>query len=246
VINISNNINILIYDEGSPVCSSIEDVLRQSGMNVCVVRSEIEFERMRCRNDFDIVLINISDKLECSRSIYLFEKVRRDNRIGIVAVASARYAGMKMFVLSLGADAYFEMPINIKEIELAIRNLYARIRGIGGPAQSKCWLLDVEKWLLVSPNGNSQRLSQAEFVVISRLASNAGKPVSRESLLEDLGHRQTADGSGRSLDVLISRLRRKFSYTRQMLPVQSARGIGYVFPGVVVQGKTAEIFLSQS
>ena len=69
------------------------------------------------------------------------------------------------------------------------------------------------------------RLSASEARLLNHLAQNAGLPLSRHSLTRELG----LDGGGRTIDVQVARLRRKFEpdpkYPRYL---RTVRGKGYV------------------
>ena len=199
----SIGVNAIIYEIGFSFRKTIKKFLIQHGMNVWVARNTTEIDHIKSKHTIDVVLIELSFEMINVSDMHIFERVRRDdNDIRIVVFASNRDTGMRMFMRSLGVDIYFEMPCNLKEVELSIRNLCAKGKGTLRAPQSSYWLLDLDKWQLIAPNGHSQRLSQSEFVVISRLAFSAGEAVSREKLLEDLGCKLSA--GGRSIDVLIS------------------------------------------
>jgi DNA-binding response OmpR family regulator len=85
---------------------------------------------------------------------------------------------------------------------------------------------------LATPDGEEARLSAAEYRLVAALVTDAGQPLSRDTLLTALGRRPNGDGD-RSLDVLISKLRRKFDSAT--VPIQSVRNVGYVFPKPVTQ-----------
>jgi two-component system torCAD operon response regulator TorR len=229
-------IKVLIFEGEDSARNLVTNFLTHSGMMAKDAKSAHEFEELRKQQHPDVIALGLNAPTVYELS--LVEQVRKEGNCGIIILSSNCENSIRMLTLSLGADNYFEKPINLKELEFSIRNLYERIRKPEEEKKEGQWLFDADNWLLTAPNGDNQRLSEAEYMVISRLSDMPGHPVSREHLLEELNTREKNNiGNDRSLDVLISRLRRKFSYTRQMLPVQSARGYGYVFPGVTVVGE---------
>jgi DNA-binding response OmpR family regulator len=102
------------------------------------------------------------------------------------------------------------------------------------PAEDAEWIFDADAWTLVSPDGERVRLSAAEHGVISLLTDAPGQPVPRDHLFVALRKIQSGPDD-RSVDLLVSRLRRKFSTSAFRLPIQSVRGVGYVFPMPVVR-----------
>jgi len=99
------------------------------------------------------------------------------------------------------------------------------------PAQ--VWFFDAKQWTLTSPDGRRVSLSSAEYGLLTVLAATPGQPVERAALFQALG-RDASGPDDRSIDLLISRLRRKFESSDFALPVKSVRGIGYVFPEPVI------------
>lgn len=67
------------------------------------------------------------------------------------------------------------------------------------------------------------RLTDAELQLLTVLAARAGEPVSREDLAE-----LTSAGMERSVDVQVTRLRRKIEPNpKEPVHIQTVRGIGY-------------------
>ena len=67
------------------------------------------------------------------------------------------------------------------------------------------------------------RLTDAELQLLTALAARAGEPVSREELAQI-----TSAGMERSVDVQVTRLRRKIEPNpKEPIHIQTVRGIGY-------------------
>lgn len=106
------------------------------------------------------------------------------------------------------------------------------------PAQ---WTLNLASWELTAPNGNAIELSSAEYLMLLPLLEHPGRPNSRDIINARLGKPRLGIDN-RSLDVLISRIRRKIEVgTGIPLPLRAARGAGYVFTGAaqVIGGLSA-------
>ena len=102
---------------------------------------------------------------------------------------------------------------------------------LGTHEERSGWNLDVHSWLLTAPNGRSVDLSSAEYQILLSLLEVPGQTCSREDLNERLGKPHLGPDN-RSLDVLVSRLRRKAeNETSLPFPLRAARGAGYVFAG---------------
>jgi two-component system, OmpR family, response regulator len=64
------------------------------------------------------------------------------------------------------------------------------------------------------------------------LCEHGGRVIARERLIE-LSRTRLGDSSDRSVDVLISRLRRKLSTAGSAAPIATVRGIGYMLKAPV-------------
>jgi DNA-binding winged helix-turn-helix (wHTH) protein len=98
----------------------------------------------------------------------------------------------------------------------------------------KGWRLSRTAHTLKSPKGKVVRLSSGEFAILSALIVRAPDFVSKDDLVKlvtatKAGH--TSASSLRSLEVMISKLRRQFSETDHPLPIKALRHVGYVFHG---------------
>ena len=87
------------------------------------------------------------------------------------------------------------------------------------------WRLDRRRRELTDPAGAAVDLSGAEHDLLVTFLENAQRVVGRERLLE-LSRTRLADSSDRSIDVLVSRLRRKLG---QDDLIRTVRGVGYMF-----------------
>jgi len=128
--------------------------------------------------------------------------------------------------LSLGADDYLAKPFEPQELLLRIEAILRR----AGARPSATRMLelggcrfDLDRGEL-SRDGELIRLTEAETVLLRRLAANAHAAVDRLDLA-----RETADPSGRAVDVQVTRLRRKIEPDpKAPRYLQTVRGVGYM------------------
>jgi DNA-binding response OmpR family regulator len=77
-------------------------------------------------------------------------------------------------------------------------------------------------------------LTGAEFDLLATFLNNPQRVLGRERLIE-LSRTRLADSSDRSIDVLVSRLRRKLQAVGSETPIVTVRGVGYMFKAEVAR-----------
>ena len=134
----------------------------------------------------------------------------------------ARRAGF----LTRGADDYMSKPFEPRELALRIDAILRRTGGKPiGPKEVRLGgaTFDMER-LELTRDGAPQRLTEAEAQLLKTLALHAHAPVERMSLSPD-----TADITGRAVDVQVTRLRRKLEADpKNPRYLQTVRGVGYM------------------
>ncbi|WP_374652327.1 winged helix-turn-helix domain-containing protein, partial [Rhizorhabdus sp.] len=137
--------------------------------------------------------------------------------------------------LEIGADDYLPKPFSTRELMARVR---AVLRRGGMDRQSDVsrrneasfdgWTVNFPRRELTSPTGAIVDLTGAEFDLLSSFVHNAQRVIARERLIE-LSRTRLGDASDRSIDVLVSRLRRKLQSAGKDAPITTVRGVGYMF-----------------
>jgi len=127
--------------------------------------------------------------------------------------------------LTAGVDDYLAKPFEPRElllrIEAILRRAGPRDTGPSSLSLGDC-AFDIERGELTR-DGAQIRLTEAEIELMRRLAKSANAPVDRLELARD-----TADVTGRAVDVQVTRLRRKIeSDPKNPRYLQTVRGVGY-------------------
>jgi len=178
-------------------------------------------------NPFDLLVVDIMlpgmDGFECCREL------RKASAVPIIMVTARTDTHDVVAGLEAGADDYVTKPFEPKELAARIRALLRRARS-GEPALLQLDLGDLEilpEAGVVRRHGEEVHLTRTEFLLLCELASNAGKVLSREQLLERVWSYDYF-GDGRLVDVHVRRLRTKIeSDPSEPRHVLTVRGLGY-------------------
>jgi len=222
---------ILLVEDDERIRASMRLSLEDEGYEVEEAgtgEDAIEAHSQALSSDpFDLLVVDIMlpgiDGFECCREL------RRASAVPIIMVTARTDTHDVVAGLEAGADDYVTKPFEPKELAARIRALLRRARS----NDSSLVALDFGELEILPEAGVVRRageevhLTRTEFLLLCELATNAGKVLSREQLLERVWSYDYF-GDGRLVDVHVRRLRTKIerdpSDPRHVLTV---RGLGY-------------------
>jgi two-component system OmpR family response regulator len=174
-----------------------------------------------------------------------------DSDLLIIATGVGPDPERRIAVLHAGADACYAAATAQNELAALLHSLHKRLPatapGAVAPAVGPSWLsvlsptppgkglwrlVDCGQWL-ASPDGKMLALTTSERVVMARLLAQPGQPLHRDDIASQAWSGDVTDlcPQPRSVDVLISRLRRKAEAQGIYLPLLAVRRWGYMFMG---------------
>lgn len=169
----------------------------------------------------------------------LCRDVRARSEVPVILVGANSSEVDRVVALELGADDYINKPYSARELAARLRAVLRRGRGeraIGLPRQSMAffdgWTVDFSRRSLADPAGATVGLTAAEFALLGVLLDHPQIVLTRARLMELAGVRD-APSSDRSIDVLVSRLRRKLQWGNEPAPIVTVRRAGYMFSAAV-------------
>jgi len=225
---------VLVVEDDPGLRTLLMRTLKENGFQALSAGSGPEM--MRCLEGATVDMILLDVMLPGSNGFDLCRAVRQTSDVPIIIVSARGDEADRLVGLELGADDYVPKPFSAKELIARIRATLRRTRGQVGPAARPTraqlsfagWIADPAARELLSPEGVSVELSGAEFDLLLAFLSHPQRVIGRERLLE-LSRARLAEASDRSIDVLVSRLRRKLSGASDgNAVIRTVRGVGYM------------------
>lgn len=223
--------SILVVDDDPEIRRLLSRFLAEQGFRVSAAGSRKEFDTRIADGQFDLVILDVmlpdGSGLDICRSLR-----SRNPGICIILVTALKEEVDRIVGLELGADDYLGKPFSPRELVARIR---AVLRRAGETAPSttsrECYrfagyVADPLGRTVVGPAGQVLDLTGAEFQLLQVLLDRPGRVLSRDQLL-DLTQGREASVVDRSIDVLISRIRRKFRDCGDEDIVKTVRNGGY-------------------
>lgn len=214
-------------------------VLRENGFEATSARDGRDMLTALQENTFDLILLDVM--LPGRNGLDLCRDIRKSSQVPIIMISAHAEEIDKVLGLEIGADDYVPKPFGAKELLARIRAVLRRAKAepdqgtIGRAPQDVVafdgWRLDRRRRELLDPSGADVDLSGAEHDLLVTFLENPQRVIGRERLLE-LSRSRLSDSSDRSIDVLVSRLRRKLGQEDAEL-IRTVRGVGYIFTATV-------------
>ncbi len=182
----------------------------------------------------DLIVLDIM--LPGTSGLDLCRMIREKSRVPVIFISARGSETDRVVGLELGADDYLSKPFGARELIARVRAVLRRHNDDGGSAEKSSrgllhfdgWTVNLPRRELLSPSGAVVDLTGAEFDLLVSMCDHSGRVIARERLIE-LSRTRLGDSSDRSVDVLVSRLRRKLSTEGHKAPIITVRGVGYMF-----------------
>lgn len=229
----SGEARILLVEDDDGMRLLVARVLRESGFSVTGCRSGAEMWSLLPGTDVDLVLLDVM--LPGASGLDLLRALRAKSTVPVIMLSARSEEADRVLGLELGADDYIAKPFGRPELLARIRAVLRRAAIAPAPAAARAervtfdgWRLDLRSRALTDPEGAAVDLSGAEFDLLQVFLDRPGRVLAREQILE-LSRGRLAAPSDRSVDTLVSRLRRKLEPPEGRAPViKTVRGSGYM------------------
>lgn len=217
--------HILVVDDDDRIRELLKKFLIGCGARVSAAPDAESARKFLGSFDFDLLIVDVMMPKEDGFS--LLESVRRGSSVPVLLLTARGLPEDRIRGLGLGADDYVPKPFEPAELALRINNILRRTsarNGGDGPTEVRFGpnVFHLGRGELTC-DGVAVRLTEAEATLLKILAARGGETITREELA-----RRTSAGLERSVDVQVTRLRRKLEADpRAPIFLQTVRGMGY-------------------
>ena len=154
--------------------------------------------------------------------------------IPVMVISSKDTPLDRILCLELGADDFLMKPFELREMLLRIRRLIKLIPPDDGSKVPSSVLgfgtfnLDLVERTVTKSSGVTSKLTDAEFRLLRLFVENPQTVLDRKRIGLEIFQRSFMDNS-RSIDVLVSKLRKKIDNPNGASTITNVRSTGYVF-----------------
>ncbi len=218
--------HLLIVDDDDRLRELLKQFLARAGFRVSVAASAAAARRLLDTLEFDLLVVDVMMPGEDGFSLtrWLRAQPRPIGAIPVLILTARGLPGDRIEGLQLGADDYLAKPFEPRELSLRIEAVLRRVTPpADGPIILGACQFDPARGELTA-EGEVVRLTEAEIRLLRRLAIAAHSAVDRLDLARD-----SADPTGRAVDIQVTRLRRKIEADpANPRYLRTVRGVGYM------------------
>jgi two-component system OmpR family response regulator len=243
--NVENAGHVLVVDDDREIRDLLGRFLTKHGYRVTGAPDGKEMRRVLADWNIDLVVLDLM--LPGEDGLSLCRDLRAKSQIPVIMLTMMGEETDRIIGLEMGADDYLPKPFNPRELLARMKAVLRRAQcAPATPAAARRkivrfagWKLDLGLRRLESPQGLVVDLSAGEFDLLVALVEHPQRVLNRDQLL-DLTHGRAEAPFDRSIDMQVSRLRRKIEVDpKEPELIKTVRGGGYIFSAAVVQDETA-------
>jgi two-component system OmpR family response regulator len=229
---------ILVVDDDGEILSLVARFLRANGFRVHTARNGPEMGEALRHAAIDLIVLDLM--LPGRNGLDLCRDLRRTSSIPVIMLTAKGEETDRIIGLEVGADDYLPKPFNPRELLARMNAVLRRSRAPGQPLATRSgrsvlfagWRLDTLKRELSDPRGIVVDLSTGEYDLLLAFLEAPQRVLTREFLL-DAARNRSLEAFDRSIDVQVSRLRRKLDGIEDL--IKTVRGAGYLFAADVTR-----------
>ncbi len=227
--------SVYVVDDDPDLRRLVVDTLSEYGFAAAGFRLGRDLLAAIRREAPDLCVVDLG--LPDMDGLALLRELCGDVRFGVIILSGRGGASDRVLGLELGADDYVTKPFEPRELVARVNSYLRRhdrlcaLASPAGPGKAHFaeWTLDAANLTLQAEDGRTETLSRAECDLLMAFLGAPKRVLSRDRLMGDECERDDQPYD-RSIDVRISRLRRKLGDDpRSPRLIKTVYGVGYLF-----------------
>lgn len=239
---VAEKARLLIVDDDTGLRETLADFFEIEGYHILQAGNVVEAQVQLKEGEPDLLLLDIN--MPGGDGLTFATQMRAHSATPIIILSGKGAMIDRVVGLEVGADDYVAKPFELREVLARVRAVLRRARA---PAVARTGeVLPEERHARFGPfvftpgrrsiataAGQAIDLTGAEFNLLAAFIDRANRVLSRDAIA-DVTHKDDWEGFDRSIDTLVSRLRRKLSVHGDAANlIQTVRGEGYVLAAEV-------------
>jgi DNA-binding response OmpR family regulator len=232
---------IIVVDDEEHIREMVAEYLNGQGFSARAASGGAALDEIMPDFQPDLILLDVNMPEEDGLSVA--RRIRAGEDVAVIMVTAADDVVDRIVGLEVGADDYVTKPFDLRELKARIRAVMRRgaIKTVAasspapeqddGPTTVAFGRMTVDRAgrRLFKPDGIEEAVTAMEFDLIEAFLDNPYRVLSRDRLL-DLAHRKNDDPFDRSIDIRVTRLRKKVEEDpAKPQTIKTVRGAGYIY-----------------
>lgn len=226
---------VCICDDDVPLREMVAEYLGRNGFET-VEAGNAEQLRSALEDSAPAVLL-LDINMPGEDGLSVLRSLQGQDGPRVIMLTAAGETVDRIVGLEMGADDYLGKPVDLRELVARIRAVLRRSarteeenshEKAGRLPFGKAWL-DLEAAKLFDGDDEVIPLTAMEFNLLKLFAQNQGRVLNRDQILEG-AHDRSWDPYDRSIDIRISRIRKKIELNpSKPAVIRTVRGLGYIY-----------------
>ncbi|HEX3349580.1 MAG TPA: response regulator [Acetobacteraceae bacterium] len=235
--------HILVVDDDDDILSLLTVFFRKHAHTVTVAADGVAMFAALEAQSVDLVVLDVM--MQGEDGFALCRKLRATSKLPVIMLTAMGDHTDRVVGLEIGADDYIVKPFDTRELLARVKAVLRRTAEPPSPPASTAtrpvlsfagWRLDVARRELRSADNTLMLLSGGEFDLLLAFVEHPQRVLTRDQLL-DFARGVLHSAYDRSIDVQVSRLRRKLEVDKKSPSViRTVRNGGYIFTPAVQRG----------
>ncbi|QDP23485.1 response regulator [Bradyrhizobium cosmicum] len=231
---------ILMVEDDPEISRLVADFMRREGFEVACVGDGKAMDAMLQRLRPDLVILDLM--LPGEDGLSICRRLRADDSIPILMLTAKSDEIDRVVGLEMGADDYLAKPFGPRELLARVRAILRRANGTSPRPLVRRFafdrfVIDLDSRSVETPEAETAalQLTSAEFDLLGCFVQRPRRVLTRDQIL-DWTRGRSAEPFDRTVDMLISRLRRKLDAASPGSNlITTVRNGGYLFTATVRQ-----------